>query len=56
MRTSSATEIKLRESEAWSREFANLLPQFVYEIDTTGRLHFVNQYRLRSLRDHPGYA
>src|SRR5208337_1004142 len=40
----SATEIKLRESEAWSREFANLLPQFVYEIDTTGRLHFVNQY------------
>ncbi len=38
------TERKLRESEAWSREFAELLPQFVYEIDTNGRLLFVNQY------------
>ncbi|PKL69805.1 MAG: hypothetical protein CVV30_00035 [Methanomicrobiales archaeon HGW-Methanomicrobiales-1] len=38
------TEKKLRESEAWSREFAELLPQFVYEIDTSGRLTFVNQF------------
>jgi len=40
----SYTERKLRESEAWSREFAELLPQFVFEIDTDGRLLFVNQY------------
>jgi PAS domain S-box-containing protein len=38
------TERKLRESEAWSREFAELLPQFVFEINTEGRLVFVNQY------------
>lgn len=39
-----ATEKKLRESEAWLREFTEFLPQFVYEIDTTGRLIFVNQH------------
>ena len=37
------TERKLRESEAWSREFAELLPQFVFEIDTAGRFLFANQ-------------
>src|SRR5208337_2779245 len=39
----AATEKKLRESEAWSREFAELLPQCVYEVDTAGRILFGNQ-------------
>lgn len=40
----STVEKKLRDSEAWMREFTEMLPQFIYEIDTTGKLLFVNQY------------
>ena len=37
------SERALRESEEKFREFAELLPQFVYEFDVHGRLTFINQ-------------
>jgi PAS domain S-box-containing protein len=43
-----AAEDRLRESEERFREFASLLPQFVYEIDLTGKLTFVNQAALNA--------
>jgi PAS domain S-box-containing protein len=41
-------ERQLRESEARFKEFAEVLPQFVFEIDTQGRFTFLNRSGLKA--------
>lgn len=42
-------EYKLKESEARFRELAELLPQFIYEVDEAGRMTFLNRVGLAGM-------
>ena len=47
------SEKALRESEERFREFAELLPQFVFELDTHGRVTFANQQGIAATKYDP---